>query len=144
MLNLIRIFWDPWRWRSCSAETCRSKIDILNIWFNLKIPFVGLSFITIWKCMVLAEKKTEPRHVFLFSLNISVGTKWVLIKSVSSQRREFKVREQPQWFLTSSMFKLHFRNKRNALCEDCVLLSVTSSLQFSVCFSVFRLPNFND
>jgi hypothetical protein len=30
---------------SCSAETCRSKIDILNIWFTLKKHFVGFSFI---------------------------------------------------------------------------------------------------
>jgi hypothetical protein len=30
-----------------SAETCRSKIDILNIWFTLKKNFVGLSFIMI-------------------------------------------------------------------------------------------------
>jgi hypothetical protein len=43
--NFIRILRAPWRWRSCSAETCRSKTDILNIWFTLKTHFVGLSFI---------------------------------------------------------------------------------------------------
>jgi hypothetical protein len=52
----IRILWAPWRWRSCSAETRRSKIDILNIWFTLKMHFVGLSFVIIWKCMVQATK----------------------------------------------------------------------------------------
>jgi hypothetical protein len=31
--------------RSCSAETCWSKIDILNVWFTLKMHFVGFSFI---------------------------------------------------------------------------------------------------
>jgi hypothetical protein len=45
--NFIRILWAPWRWRSCSAETCKSKIDILNIWFTLKMHFVGLPFIII-------------------------------------------------------------------------------------------------
>jgi hypothetical protein len=33
--NFIRILWAPWRWRSYSAETCRSNIDILNIRFTL-------------------------------------------------------------------------------------------------------------
>jgi hypothetical protein len=41
------IFREPkvswWRWRSCSTITCRSKSDILNIWFTLKLHFVGLS-----------------------------------------------------------------------------------------------------
>jgi hypothetical protein len=41
--------------RRCgSAETCRSKVDILNVWFTLKVHFVGLSFIIIWRCMVQA------------------------------------------------------------------------------------------
>jgi hypothetical protein len=35
----VRIIWAPWTWRSCSAGTCRSKIDILNIWFILKNSF---------------------------------------------------------------------------------------------------------
>jgi hypothetical protein len=29
------------------AITCRSKIGILNVWFNLKMHFVGLSIIII-------------------------------------------------------------------------------------------------
>jgi hypothetical protein len=54
--------WALWRWCSCSAETCRSKIDILNIWFTLKMHFVGLSLIIIWKCMIQAAKKYYCRN----------------------------------------------------------------------------------
>jgi hypothetical protein len=43
--------------RSFSAETCRSKTDILNIWFTLQMHFICLIFIIIWRCMVQAEKK---------------------------------------------------------------------------------------
>jgi hypothetical protein len=53
----IRILWVPWRWCSCSAKSW-SKIDILNIWVDLKVHFVGLSFIIIVflvKCTVINE-----------------------------------------------------------------------------------------
>jgi hypothetical protein len=46
---------------SCSAEICRSKIDILNIWFTLKMHSYGLSlFITF--CFVDGNVQCISRY----------------------------------------------------------------------------------
>jgi hypothetical protein len=37
----IFFLWATWRWRSYNVETCRSKTDILNVWFTVNMHLVG-------------------------------------------------------------------------------------------------------
>jgi hypothetical protein len=50
----------------------RSKIDILNIWFTLKMHFIGL-YVIIWKCMVEAARSVDS-----CSNNAGVGRRGIV------------------------------------------------------------------
>jgi hypothetical protein len=80
MHNFIRILWAPWRWRSYSAETCSSNIDILNTWFTL-----------LWICIPLVLFHRNLKNAWSKFQNPL--TSWKVTKLTTDSSKSYTVSE---------------------------------------------------
>jgi hypothetical protein len=137
MHNFIRILRAPWRWHSCSTETCRSKINILNIRFILKMYFIDLSFIITvhsykwihlpnpdnFVCSLQSNAMHQDRQYRLFShtYTISSPVSWVVTLPSALVKPKSKLTEQD---ITQLKWKYHSDVYST---EDTVTLAPTAS-----------------